>query len=331
MNRAYTLSNIEFAYDKQPALQIGHFAVEQNSVHALLGANGSGKTTLLNLLAFVTQPTKGQVLFLGEPVNTANLAEIRRQTGYVQQKPYLFHFSVRQNIELGLKLRGLDSSARRNKAEKAAERLGVQDLLSKRANELSGGEIQKVAIARALVLEPKVLLLDEPFTYLDRESRRDFEDFIIAIRNEAMQTVIFSTHDQLQAWNLANRVNHMVDGHAGDTTYINTFRGSLNPDRRIFDTGKQEIHVPESFSEGAHVAIEANQVVVSMDKLQSSMRNQFRGKVLSMEKLELGVQLVIEAGETWHANVTHSAVQELGIQTGADIWLSFKSTALQIF
>ena len=204
MSKAYQFSDIEFSYDREPALQAVYLAIEENAVHALLGANGSGKTTLLNLLAFVCQPGKGNIRFFDQPVTTVNSSELRRQIAYVQQKPYLFNFNVQRNIELGLKLRGVELAERKTRAENIAKQLGIENLLNKRAHDLSGGEVQKVAIARALVLEPRVLLLDEPFTYLDRSSRSDLETFISDIRNAGRQTVVFSTHDQQQAWHLVS-------------------------------------------------------------------------------------------------------------------------------
>ncbi len=331
MTKAYLLRDLEFSYSKETALHAGYMAIEENSVHALLGANGSGKTTLLNLLAFVSQPAKGKLCFFEEEVSSGNAAELRRAIAYVQQKPYLFNFSVQRNIELGLRLRGVEAGERKSRAEKIAAQLGIENLLAKRAHDLSGGEIQKVAIARALVLEPKVLLLDEPFTYLDKDSRLELESFISDIREEALQTVVFSTHDQLQAWHLASHVNTIIDGQPGNTVRINSFAGKLDVDAQTFDTGRQLIYVSGTQSPGRHISIDANQLVISTEKLQSSMRNQFMGKIVDMEDLESGVAVTIEAGERWYANVTLSAVQELDISVGSDIWVSFKSTALHIF
>ncbi len=331
MTKAYLLRDLEFSYNTETVLHAGYMAIEENAVHALLGANGSGKTTLLNLLAFVSQPAKGKLFFFDEEASGSNAAELRRAIAYVQQKPYLFNFSVQRNIELGLRLRGIEAGERRSRAGKIAEQLGIGNLLAKRAHDLSGGEIQKVAIARALVLEPKVLLLDEPFTYLDKDSRLELESFISDVRDKALQTVVFSTHDQLQAWHLASHVNTVIDGQPGNTVRINTFAGELDAAAQTFNTGKQLVYVSGTQSPGRHISIDANQLVISTEKLQSSMRNQFTGKIVAMENLESGVEVTIEAGERWYANVTLSAVEELGISTGRDIWVSFKSTALHIF
>lgn len=331
MIQAYQLKGIEYAYGDEIALRIGEHAIEQNAVTALLGANGSGKSTLLNLLAFITMPTRGELYFFNERVSNGQAQGLRRQIAYVQQKPYLFNYTVLQNIELGLKLRGIDKSLRHARTEALALRLNLQDLLQKRAHELSGGEIQKVAIARALVLQPRVLILDEPFTHLDKESKADIENLIRAIGDAGAQTIIFSTHDQLQARHLASHVCSLDKGQIRPLPLMNTFRGKVDTVNGIFDTGKLQIQIPTMIKSGSQMAIESTHLVLAKDKLKSSMRNQFQGRVKLLQEVDGEIHVIVEAGESWHAIISHAALNELNINIGEQIYLSFKSSAVQVF
>lgn len=331
MIQAYQLKGIEYAYGDEVALRIGEYAIEQNVVTALLGANGSGKSTLLNLLAFITTPSQGELCFFNEQVLNGMAQDLRRQTAYVQQNPYLFNYTVSQNIELGLKLRGVAKQLRRTRAEALALTLNLQDLLHKRAHELSGGEIQKVAIARALVLQTRVLILDEPFTHLDKESKADIENLICAIGDAGSQTIIFSTHDQLQAQRLSSHVCSFEKGQIRPLPLMNTFRGKVDTMNGIFDTGSLQIQIPTTIKSGMQIAIESTHLVISKDKLKSSMRNQFQGRVKSLQEVNGEIHVTVEAGESWHAIITHAALNELNINIGEQIYLSFKSSAVQVF
>ncbi len=331
MSKAYQLDNIEYAYGDEVVLRIDEYSIEENTINALVGANGSGKSTLLNLLAFITRPPSGQLYFFNEQVSIGNALEFRRHTAYVQQNPYLFNFTVLQNIELGLKLRGVGKQLRRERAEAIGSKLQLQGLLPKRAHELSGGEIQKVAIARALVLEPRILILDEPFTHLDKQSRLDIEILLQELNDAKSQTIIFSTHDLIQAQNLADRVCSLEMGRIRPRLQMNTFKGRVNAASGVFNTGKLEIHIPTTIRTGTQIAIESTQLVLSKEKLKSSMRNQFQGRITSLREAISEIHVTVQAEETWHVIITHAALNELEIDIGGKIWLSFKSTAVQVF
>ncbi len=328
---AYQLRNIKHTYVDEVVLNIPEYSIGRNVVTAMVGANGSGKSTLLNMLAFVTMPSRGNLFFLDEEVLYANLQSFRQQIAYVQQKPYLFNFNVLQNIELGLKLRNIDKSLWHSRVEKIVEILNLQGLLQKRAHDLSGGEVQKVAIARALVLQPKVLLLDEPFSHLDQKSKTDLETVLLETRERGAQTTIFSCHDQLQAQKLADEVCALDKGQIRSCLLLNTFSGQVDSNSKVFDTGKLLIQIPSTFKTGSQIAIDPAHLVLSKDELRSSMRNHFQGKVKSLEEVNGEIHVVVEAGESWHAIITHVSLAELNINIGEQIWLSFKSSAVQVF
>jgi tungstate transport system ATP-binding protein len=212
MSCLYKLNNIQFCYSDKKVLDIEQQIFEQGKITALVGANGAGKTTLLGLLSFISDAETGEIEFSGEVVTKNNQASLRKSVGLVQQNPYLIKGSVIKNIELGLKFRHVKPAVRESRAKDMLRLLKIEDLANRSVKSLSGGEAQKVAIGRALVLDPKVILLDEPFTYLDREFVKDFELLIKKLKNEQNKTIIFTTHNQSQAKTLSDQVFSIVDG-----------------------------------------------------------------------------------------------------------------------
>lgn len=330
---AYELYNMQFRYDSatRPVLTIPALDIPAGTITAVIGPNGAGKSTLLNLLAFLQVPTDGDMYFQGERVTAQMLHGLRRRVGLVPQNPYLLHASVAANIELGMKLRGVKADTRRVLALTVMEQLQLDALAARPARELSGGEAQKVAIARALVLEPEVLVFDEPFTYLDKKITTEFEQLIMTIREHRAQTIVFSSHDHLRAHALADQVVTLFDGHTMPASLLNHFQGRLDPDRKLFDTGKTVIHVPDGTEPGLHLVVEASQIVISREQLHSSMRNVFRGRVTGLQEVQGQVRVTIQAGETFLAVITRDAMRELGIALGVNVYLSFKSTAVKVF
>jgi ABC-type sulfate/molybdate transport systems ATPase subunit len=178
---------------------------------AVLGPNGAGKTTLLRLIAGLEPPSEGSVELDGERVDDADPA-LRRAIGYATQRPGLLSTTVRRNVELPLRWRGLASGPRRAAARAALGRLGVAHLAERPAHALSGGEAQRVSLARALALEPRLLLLDEPAAGLDADARRSFLDDLAALLAERSVTVVHVSHRADEALRLADRVAVLVQG-----------------------------------------------------------------------------------------------------------------------
>jgi ABC-type sulfate/molybdate transport systems ATPase subunit len=178
---------------------------------AVLGPNGAGKTTLLRLLAALDTPTAGTVTIDGDRTTDAGL-DVRRQIGYATQRAGLLSTTVIRNVELPLRWRGLGQATRRSAALAALERLNAAGLAGRRARSLSGGEAQRVSLARALAIEPQLLLLDEPAAGLDAEARRVFFDDLEAALGERTTTVVHVSHRAEEALRLADRVAVLAEG-----------------------------------------------------------------------------------------------------------------------
>ncbi|CAN5125594.1 ABC transporter ATP-binding protein [soil metagenome] len=188
--------------------------LEPGSFTALLGPSGCGKSTTLSMIAGLLAPTTGDVLLDGASL-VSTPAE-RRPVSLVFQKPLLFpHLSVEQNVAYGLRVRRGARSSRRDIATQVAEmleRVRLGGLGGRRVGELSGGQEQRVSLARALVLRPRVLLLDEPFSQLDADLRSEMRRLVRELHDETELTTLFVTHDQDEAVELADQVALMLDG-----------------------------------------------------------------------------------------------------------------------
>ena len=186
-----------------------------------------------------------------------------------------------------------------------------------------------MALARALIHSPGILILDEPFNHLDRSFREFLEEMFRVLVNRDGVTVIITTHDQFKAQTLAGQVFSLIDGRLIPMSVMNLYTGRIDGDR--FDTGRLSIIIPPHLPAGNRLAIEANQLVLSREPLESSMRNGFQGRVLRLADENLWIHVTVDAGELFHAVITPAALQELGVSIGDTVWVSFKSTSVHVF
>ena len=167
----YRLTDVTRVFDDRTVVDIPALSIEAGGRYALLGPNGAGKTTLLDILAFLERPTTGTIAFRSKPVDFSRqrLRRLRQQVVMVAQSPILFTTTVFQNVAFGLKVRKIRGKERRKRVEDALEQVGMAAFSGAMAHRLSGGETQRVALAQALAVSPKVLLCDEPTANVDAE------------------------------------------------------------------------------------------------------------------------------------------------------------------
>ncbi len=321
---AYRLKQVEFYYGSKRALSIPQLSIKADAITTLIGANGSGKTTLLHLLAFLQAPARGDVIFAdgGNQKKTDEIA-------LLPQKPYLFHGSVEDNLLLALKFKGIPRRQRKSRITQVLSLVDIACLRRQTARNLSGGEMQKVALAQAIITSPKILLMDEPFSYLDQDSAKWLERFIRDYQQEQKATVVFSTHDRLQGVALADDVISLVDGRPVNSPLINVYHGIQ--EKQCFNTGKQLIYLADNAPSGRHVSIAPEDIILSRKALISSMRNQFSGRITAINEESGNIRVTVVAGERFQAIITHNALQELALTIGDEVWLSFKSNRVQVF
>jgi ABC-type Fe3+/spermidine/putrescine transport system ATPase subunit len=206
------VDHIARAFNGQRAVDDVSFEVRPGELVALVGASGSGKTTTLRIVAGYEQPDSGQVRFGGEDITRVGPA--KRGFGMVFQHYALFpHMSVIDNVAFGLEARGVGRAERRRRAAEALERVGLSGKGDRMVQQLSGGEQQRVALARAAVIEPRLLLLDEPLSNLDPTLRQSTRDELRTTLKESRAPALFVTHDQDDAFAIADRIVLLSLGH----------------------------------------------------------------------------------------------------------------------
>ena len=203
-NRLIDLQHITKSFDGQMVLDDLNLYIRENEFLTLLGPSGCGKTTTLRIIGGFEQPDSGKVIFDGKDITT--LAPNKRQLNTVFQKYALFtHMNIADNIAFGLRIRKKSEEYIREKVKYALRLVNLEGFENRMPDSLSGGQQQRIAIARAIVNEPKVLLLDEPLGALDLKLRKDMQYELIRLKNELGITFVYVTHDQEEALTTTSR------------------------------------------------------------------------------------------------------------------------------
>lgn len=207
-----TLKNISKRFGAVSVLRDVNIHVEDGAFCVLLGPSGCGKSTLLNIVAGLTPQDTGSVLLDGKPVD--HLAPRERDVAMVFQSYALYpHMSVAKNLGFGLRMRGVDRRKIEHKVQEVAQLLGIEEFLARKPRELSGGQRQRVAMGRALVRRPRLFLLDEPLSNLDARLRANVRLELKQIHQQHMGTVVYVTHDQVEAMTLGDQIVVLHEGN----------------------------------------------------------------------------------------------------------------------
>lgn len=335
-------------------LDVDAVDVRGGEVLALLGPNGAGKSTLLRVISMLQQPESGSVSFRGLSGRDAERL-MRRQCAVVFQRPHLWAGTVRENVELGLRLRRHPADSTRRMAEEAATQLGIEGLLERDARSLSGGEAQRVAIARAMALQPDVLFLDEPAANLDAMARTALMDDLDHVARDGRHATVLATHDRADAFSLADRVVVLRDGRvvqsgepedlfenpadpfiAAVTGAELSFRASVTSSHDGLLTirvGEAELIAAGTADSGAQVRVvyRPEDLFLSKAEISASPRNRFRAEVTEVRSSGSLLRVRLEGTGHWVAVITRAAGDELSLEVGSRIWVQVKATALHAF
>lgn len=206
------IRNLLIQRNKRDVLRVDALDIKRGETLAIVGPNGAGKSTLLLALAHLLPTARGEIAFNGKPLQQWDELEYRRKISFVFQSPLLLDMTVEQNIALGLKFRGVSKEETHERVGRRIKQLGIEALSKRRASQLSGGEAQRVSLARAFVLEPELLLLDEPFAALDPPTRKKLIDDLSALLAEDQRMAVFVTHNLNEAAQFSQRIAVIVDG-----------------------------------------------------------------------------------------------------------------------
>ncbi|OGD13863.1 hypothetical protein A2V47_02435 [Candidatus Atribacteria bacterium RBG_19FT_COMBO_35_14] len=332
------VKNLKKKYNNKTVLDIDYLGFQESKIYAIVGPNGSGKTTLLNILNLLVKPDKGQIFFRDqEIINNSNskILEIRRKMTLVDQDPFLFQSTVYSNVAYGLKVRSLSSIVQQNRIKNALEMVGLPGFENRKVDQLSGGEAQRVVIARALVIEPEILFLDEPTASIDQKNIAKVEKIIAKIRRELRTTVIFTTHDLSQAYRLADEVISLLDGKMIKQVQENLLWGEIVKEedglKRFKTIGNVKFAIVSEKIGPAYVSIDPTDIILSYEPFQSSARNSFLGKIVKIIEQNNLVKLEIDIGIPLVVIITRESFQDMNFNLGSKVYLTFKASAVKLY
>jgi tungstate transport system ATP-binding protein len=205
-------SRISKTYNGNPVLKECSYAFDSGKTYALLGHNGTGKSTLLRILALLEKCDSGRVAYLEDGDLIKDDIKLRRRITLVLPKVGVFNTTVFKNVAYGLKLRGVAKSEIKDKVNNVLARVGLTPQRWQRAVHLSSGETKRLGIARALVIDPEVIFLDEPTANIDPENTAIIEEIVTKMKSERKATIIMITHDPAQAERLGDHLLWLQDG-----------------------------------------------------------------------------------------------------------------------
>lgn len=324
---------LRHVYARRVALDVPHLALQPGARLAVVGPNGSGKSTLLRLLAFLETPSAGELRLEGRPVRTARERRTaRRRVTLVEQRPFLFRGTVLENVAYPLHVRGTSRDAAEHAARAALERLQLAHLAARPARELSEGEIQRAAAARALAAAPDILLLDEAVSAADRAAQHALFAALAEEQARRPLAVCFASHLLEEAYRWSNDLLALHQGAPVPVTPENLFRVELaGGGMQRVAVGSAEFEVVSDRSGPATLAIPPEEIILSREPLHSSARNTLRGRVVRIAEQGAAVRVTLDAGVELIALVTHASADQLGVAIGAELCASFKSVAVRVF
>ena len=333
----FKVRDLKKVYNNKIVLDVDNLNFQEGKIYAIVGPNGSGKTTLLNILNLLEKPDEGQISFSDREINNksnSNILESRRRMTLVNQDPFLFHSTVYDNIAYGLKIRSIPSEVQKSRIRNALNIVGLSGFENRRAHQLSGGETQRVVIARALVIEPEVLFLDEPTANIDQKHVDVVERMIKKINKEIKTTVIFTTHDLYQAYRLADEVISLLDGKIIKQVQDNLLWGEI-----VEEDGSKWFNVVENIKFAvvtekvgpAHISIDPRDIILSYKQFQSSARNSFLGKITKIIEQNHLVKLEVDIGIPLVTIITRESFQDMNLNLGSKVCLTFKASSVKLY
>jgi len=318
--------------------------VSDGQYYVLLGRSGSGKTQLLELIAGLERPDTGTIILDGEDITRQRIQD--RKVGIVFQDYAVFpHMTVFGNIAYPLKARKEDKKSIDRKVEKAASDMNIMHILERNTEKLSGGELQRVALARTLITSPRLLLLDEPLSSLDTSLKDDLKRLLRNL-NKAGQTIIHVTHDYGDAISLAKHVgvihngriiqegsvdevfnnpsNRFVARYAGIRNFFRVdISGSDGQVIGVTDRNTKFLLRHATSGNDSLVMVKNESLKITNEQTGETEVNEFKGRVVEIIPSEFGMEVIVDAGDLFFINTHFTEMEKLRLKAGNEVWVSF--------
>jgi molybdopterin-binding protein len=352
MSHFAELKTVTKMFDSTVALDNVDLKVEEGEILALLGPNGSGKSTLLKILALLENPTRGEVYFHNAKISNQNRERTRIETTMVFQKATLFNTTVYNNIAYGLKIRKVPKNEIQERVNMALKLVRLEGFQKKYAKKLSGGEQQRVALARALILNTKLLLLDEPTANLDPKNASIIEEIITSINREHKTTIVIATHNMFQAKRFPHRIALMENGKINEigkpaevfsklsktlasfAALENTFTGNAKTatdGTTIVDIGDNTQLIATGQHQGqVSLFISPEDIILSKNPFDSSARNMLKGRIVEIQDLDSLVKLKVDVGKLFTVQITKHSFDDMKLNLNAEVYMAFKASSVKI-
>lgn len=326
------------------------FSVREGDYFVLLGESGAGKSMLLETIAGLIMPDQGSVILENKDITREKIQQ--RGVGLVFQDHAVFpHLNVCENIGYSLHGRGLSASEKKQRVEQVAEQLSIRELLGRKPDTLSGGELQRVALARTLVQHPRILLLDEPLASLDSKIKTGLRALLRKI-HKGGQTILHVTHDYEEALALATRIAVIHQGtmiqeglpqevfHHPRSEFVAHFMGiknflpvTLEKGEGFFlatiENGPTLFVNPETPADRGFIVIRGEDILLSNGPVETSALNNFPGIIQEIVPTPMGMEICVNIGFLIYALITKESAKKMELNPGSKIWVHFKTSALR--
>ena len=333
----FGLTRLVKSYDGRNVLDIENASFEEGRITGLLGPNGAGKTTLLEILGFLLRPTSGEVRFNGKRVDyeAGGLLDLRRRVVLVQQQPILFSTSVGNNVSFPLKVRKVSKQKRDAITSELLDLVGMRAFSDAKAYKLSGGETQRVAIATALAASPQAILMDEPTSNVDVENRMVIENIIRDINETKKMTVIFTTHDLIQAARLTHETVSLFEGKVADSVVENIVSTTIEVDAEGRHYCKLHdgltLYVRAKGTGPVRVSVNPNAVRIRTGSVEPASINTFQGKLMQLTDERHHVRALFDVGFPISALIPKTSLSGLSIGIGDVLYLTCPPEGIEIY
>ena len=332
----FEIKNLTKVYGGRKVLDIRDLQLEKRKIYGLLGPNGSGKTTLLEILSFLMRPTTGDIVYDSRKVvfSETVLQGLRREVAMVDQQPILFTTSVYKNVEFGLRIRRVPKKRRKRIVDEVLDLVGMRDFAPASAHKLSGGETQRVAIARAVACFPKVILFDEPTSNVDIENQITIEGILRNISSEKGISVIFTTHNRMQATKVADRIVFLFKGKPASSIYENIFSGSMQEDGegKTYCLIHNKVRLAVQADKTGYVRISVDPKMVKVFPVQDNTQRNHRldGRVIQLTDEGDDVRVLVDVGIPINALLSREAYKQTPILAGDRVALVCPPESIEV-